>query len=68
MLSLQSVEHFRDGDFLLEDEQRSGRPIKIDLSELKRVINSNHAARSSKQAKTNPWRYTLSIQTTSFNF
>ena len=31
-------ERFRNGDFLLEDEPRSGHPTEIDLSELKDVI------------------------------
>ena len=33
-------ERFRNGDFSLEDEQRSGRLTNIDLSELMGVIES----------------------------
>ena len=34
-------ERFRNKDYSLEDEQRSGRPSEIDLSELKQVIESD---------------------------
>ena len=34
-------ESFRNGDFSLEDGQRSGRPTEIGLSELMRVIESD---------------------------
>ena len=34
-------ERFRNNDFSLEDEQRSGRPSEIYLSELKQVVESD---------------------------
>ena len=34
-------ERFRNKDYSLEDEQRSGRPSESDLSELKQVIESD---------------------------
>ena len=32
---------FRNKDYSLEDDQRSGRPTEIDLSELKQIIESD---------------------------
>ena len=34
-------ERFRNKDYSLEDDQRSGRPTEIDLSELKQIIESD---------------------------
>ena len=34
-------ERFRNNDFSLEDEQKSGRPTEINLDELKQVIESD---------------------------
>ena len=36
-------ERFRNGDFSLDDEPKSGRPTEIDLSELKDVKESDPA-------------------------
>ena len=31
---------FRNGDYSLHDDQRSGRPLEIDLTELKHILES----------------------------
>ena len=33
---------FRTGDFLLKDEQRSGRPNEVDDDQIKAIIKSDH--------------------------
>ena len=55
VLSLKTAcrwfERFRNGDFSLGDEPRSGRPTEIDLSELKDVIESDPALTSCDVAR-----------------
>ena len=41
MINYRWFNSFRNKDYSLEDEQRSGRPTEIDLCELKQVMDSD---------------------------